>query len=355
MKNFKFIIQIVLLSFLIFHCSGETEETKELKRPQDEISQLDSTELHTNNNQTDLNDVSFHLAYKFKQGATFKYKLTTLSSTERDIQSDSVVIDRFEQKIERILNFTILSVEKDSIAEIECNISKVYVDVDLNNQKISYQSGVTSDPTELKKYIEHEGLVNNPFHIRITKYGEVLEIYKVEGISNRYLDLSGLKDSVSVEDKSIMEDEVKNSLLKPLIGQVLRELPIQQLRLKSTWENTVDPASIMIFKIHYTDHFMVDDIELAGEDRIARINSNAISLIEGEKEYTNNDIKYEFAEPLTEATGEFDFNIDKGLVHNSETRTILKLSYRMEIPSAEGTKIGKSNEFITNTNTLELL
>jgi hypothetical protein len=246
-------------------------------------------------------------------------------------------------------------VEEDNFAEIECTISKVYVDVDLNNNKVSYQSGVTTNPEELKKFVEHEGLVNNPFHIRITKHGEVLDISKVEAISDRYLELSGLKDSIRIEDKPAMEEEIKNNLLKPLIAQVLREFPKKELGAESKWDKAIEPASIMIFKIRYTDHFTVDKIEKIGEKRIASITGDATSIIEGDRAYTSNGVKYEFSDPLTEAKGNIYFDIDRGLVYKSTIKTDLKLSYRMEIPVADGIKIGKTNELITNTNIVELL
>jgi len=355
MKNFTFIMLMPALAFITINCSSETEENKKLNQPQDESYELDLTDLKIKMDNEILSDVSFNLAYKFEEGETFIYRLTTLSTTKRDIQSDSVIIDRFEQKIIRILNFEILSVENDSIAEIKCNISKVNVNVNLNNQKVVYKSGVTTDPVQLKKFIEHEGLVNNPFHFRITKFGEILDIFNVEEISDRYLELSGQKDSNRTEDKKMMEVEIKNSLLKPLVGQVLREFPKKELWIKSTWEKTIDPASIMVFKIHYTDHFTVNKLALVDDDRIALIKGKATSVIEGEKKHTNNGIKYEFNQPTSEANGEIYFNIDRGLVYKSSSITNLKLSYRMEIPTAEGTKIGKSNEFITNTNIIELL
>ena len=355
MKNFLFTILIAIIAAVFLNCSSETEENKKLDEAKVELNNTDSTDLQNNMNNEDLREVSFHLAYKFKKGESFNYRLTTLSSTERDIVSDSVIIDRFEQKITRIINFEILSINKDSIAEIRCNISKVSVDVNLNNQKTFYQSGMTTDPSQLKKFIEHEGLLNNPFQIRITKYGEILEVYKVGDITNRYLELSGLKDSIRAEDKPLMVSEIKNQLLKPLVAQVLREFPVQELQIESTWEKTMEPASIMVFKIHYTDHFTVNKLEIADNDKLAVIIGKATALIEGEKEHTNNGVKYEFSDPLTDSNGKIFFNIDKGLVQKSNTTTNLKLSYRMEVPSPEGIKMGKSSESITNTNTLELL
>jgi len=130
---------------------------------------------------------------------------------------------------------------------------------------------------------------------------------------------------------------------------------MQDLSVESTWEKTDDPATIMVFKIQYTDHFTVNKLDIVDDSRIAYIRGKATTTIEGEKEHTNNGIKYEFAEPLSEADGEIFFNIDRGLIKQSSSTTNLKLSYRMEIPSADGMTTGKANEFITNTNKLELL
>ena len=355
MKTLTMILFIITLSFLLLNCGSETEKTNELEQLNDSTSYGNPSDFLPNLNHEVLNDVRFYLAYNFKKGKNFQYRLTTISTTERDVETDSVIIDRFEQKITRVLNFKVLSVEDDNIANIECTVSKVYVDVNLNDQKVSYQSNVTSNPEKLKRFIEHEGLVNNPFHIRITKYGEILDISKVDIIAERFLELSGLKDSVRTEDKPVMESEIKNNLLKPLIGQVLREGPKKELGLESTWEKVIEPASIMIFKIHYTDHFEVDKIEKIGDKRIASIIGEASSLVEGDRAYTNNGVKYEFSDPLTEAISNIYYDIDRGLVYKSTVKTDLKLSYRMEISVADGTQIGKTNELITNTNIVELL
>ncbi len=111
----------------------------------------------------------------------------------------------------------------------------------------------------------------------------------------------------------------------------------------------------MIFKIHYIDHFTVNKIEKIGDSKIASITAEATSVVDGDRAYTSNGVRYEFSDPLTEAKGNIYFNIDRGLIYKSTTKTDLKLSYRMEIPVADGTKIGKTNELITNTNIVELL
>jgi hypothetical protein len=355
MTNFISIIILITLSFILLHCGSETNKTNELRQKQVEMSNANQPELVPQMNHELINNVRFHLAYNFEKGKEFKYRLTTLSTTERDVESDSVMIDRFEQKITRVIEFKILSIENDNIANMECTISKVYVDVDLNDQKVSYQSGVTKNPEKLQRFVEHEGMVDNPFHIRITKHGEILDISKVENISDRFLELSGLKDSIRIEDKAVMESEVKNNLLKPLVGQVLRDFPKKELGVESTWDKAIEPASIMIFKIHYTDHFTVDKIEKIGDKRIASISGDATSKVEGDRVYTNNGVNYNFSDPVTETKGDIYFDIDRGLVYKSTMRTKLKLSYRMEIPIEDGIKIGKTNEVISNTNIVELL
>ena len=355
MKKFTLIILTAALAFSILNCSNKDEENDKPNSPKADSSETDSHVLQVNKSDEDLNNVSFRLAYKLIEGESFKYKLTTLSTSDRSVQTDTVLSDKFEQRITRIMNFTVISVDKDSIAKLECIISNVNVEVDLNNQKISYESGVTTDSDQLKKFIEHEGIVNNPFHILITKYGKIIDIVKLEGISDRYLDLSGLKDSINTEDKERMKFEIKNNLIKPLIAQVLRELPMKELHVESTWEKSDDPATIMGFKIQYIDHFTVNKLEIVDNAKVALIKGKATTVIKGEKEHTNNGIKYEFAEPVSETNGEFYFNIDRGLIYKSSSVTNLKLSFRMEMPSADGTKMGKSNEYITNTNKLELL
>ena len=220
---------------------------------------------------------------------------------------------------------------------------------------MTYQSGKVLDSTKIKIFIEHEGLVNNPFHFRITKYGELLDVFRVDKLTDRYLTLSGMKDSVKTEEKETFKNEITNNLIKPLLSQIFREVPDEQIEIESTWDKVMDPAPVLVFNLKLTNHYKVSDLEMLNNDRIAIINGTVTTTVEGETKHTNKGVNYVFQKPVSSASGKVFFNIDKGMVQKSKTKTLLELSYTMEMPSPQGVMKGSSSEVVANDNILELL
>ena len=50
------------------------------------------------------------------------------------------------------------------------------------------------DTAKIKQFAEFYSLYNNPFSIRFNKNGEVLEVYKADKISNKFLEIKGAAD-----------------------------------------------------------------------------------------------------------------------------------------------------------------
>jgi len=355
MQKHILILLTIIFSLTIIKCSSDTENRKEKEKLDVAVKEFDSTDLQTTNIEVITENDNFSLAYNFIEGESFSYRLTTLSHTKKSMKTDTTMSNIFDQKIIRIIKFNTISVENDSIAEVKCTVTNISVEVDINGEKITYQSGSGLDSADVTRFIEHEGLVNNPFHFRITKYGELLDVFRVDNMTDRYLELSGIKDSVKIEEKAIFKNEIVNNLLKPLLGQIFRELPTQQLEVESTWDKVMDPAPVLVFQIQYTNHYKVSDLELLNNDRIAIINGIATTTVEGETKHTNQGVNYVFQKPVSKASGKIFFNLDKGLVQKSKTKTLLEISYTMEMPSPQGVMTGVSSEIMANDNILELL
>jgi hypothetical protein len=355
MQKHILILITIIFSLTIIQCSSETENKEEKEKLNRAVKEFDSTDLPTTNIEEITENDNFTLTYNFNEGESFIYRLTTLSHSKRSMKTDSMMSNIFDQKIIRIIKFNIIAVENDSVAEVKCNVTNISAEADVNGEKITYQSGSGLDSAEVQRFIEHEGLVDNPFHFRITKYGELLDVFEVDNVTDRYLELSGMKDSVKIEDKAIFKDEIVNNLLKPLLSQIFRELPAQQLEVESTWDKVMDPAPVLVFQLQYTNHYEVSDIEMLNNDRIAIINEIATTAVEGETRHTNKGVNYVFQSPVSEASGKIFFNLDKGMVQKSKTKTFLEISYTMEMPSPQGVMTGISTELMANDNILELL
>jgi len=355
MQKHGLILLTIIFSLTIIQCSSETENKKEKEKLNVAVKDFDSTDLPTTNIELVSENDNFSLAYNFREGESFSYRLTTLSHSKRIMKTDTTMSNIFDQKIIRIIKFNTISVENDSIAEVKCNITNISVEADVNDEKVTYLSGSVLDSTEVTRFIEHEGLVNNPFHIRITKYGELLDVFRVDNLTDRFLKLSGMKDSVKIEEKATFKNEIMNNLLKPLLSQIFREVPTKLLEIESTWDKVMDPAPVLVFNLQFTNHYKVSDLEMLNNDRIAIISGIVTTTVEGESKHTNKGVNYVFKKPVSTASGKVFFNLDKGMVQKSKTKTLLELSYTIEMSSPQGVMKGTSSEIMANDNILELL
>jgi len=144
-------------------------------------------------------------------------------------------------------------------------------------------------------------------------------------------------------------------LLKPLLGQIFRELPTQQLEVKSTWDKVMDPTPVFVFQVQYTNHYKVSDLEMLNNDRIAIINGTTTATAEGDAKRTNKGINYVFQKPVSKVSGKIFFNLDKGMVQKSKTKTLLEITYTIEMPSPQGVVKGAATETMATDNILELI
>ena len=355
MKNYLLILLTFAIAISFMQCSSDSDKKDKKEKTELAVNEFDSTDLPTSSIDGTESEEQFYLAYKFIEGNTFSYRLTTLSNNKRDIVADTTINNRFEQKIIQIVNFKTVSVEKDSTAELECTITNIQIDGTVNGQKISFKSGEENDEKAIFKFPEYDAMTNNPFHFRITKHGKVLNVFNTDRIINRFLELKNYTDSISTEERIKMQNDLKNNLLRPTLAQILREFPTGEVGIEFDWEEARKPASVMVFKLFYTNHFKVENLEMLDDDRIAIINGSVTTTVEGESKKTENGVNYEYQKPVSTANGKIFFNVDKGLIHKSKTQTSLKLSYRMEMPTPQGIMKGSTNETILNSNILELL
>lgn len=350
----KYLLTLILLStFLFFSCQQKKVE-EEQKSTQEVTSTFDSSALPTTNIGMDSTK-SFFLKYKFKPGESFKYRMTVISRNEQSMQTDSNMTAAMDQRLIYLMNFQTISLDEDSIAELVCTFTSINLSANVNGQVITYQSGSKMDSSEQAKFAEYEAIINNPFNIRVGKHGDLVEIYKTDKIMNRFLTLRGLQDSLKAQDKVMFKEDISNRSIKPLLVQILREVPEHQLAKDSTWSYKRESLPVLVFKIDYTNVYKINKLEKLGDDRIAIVDGIVQTKVTGNPTYTERGINYKFDNPSTSASGKIYFNLDKGLIQKSRTETRMETSYKMEMPTPQGTKKGSARELTSTINVLELL
>ena len=351
MKN---ILSIVLLSVVIFVSCQKEKTNEDQKAPEEVASTFDSTALATTL-VDDNEDQSFLFRYKFTPGESFKYRLTTISEREQSITTDSTISDNLSQTIIFIINFKTLSLDADSVAELECTFSSVNLKANANGIAVNYQSGAKMDSTERQKFPEYESLLNNTFSMRVGKQGEIIDIYKIDKIMNKFLSMRGLLDSLTAQDKVMAQQDLTNRSIKPLLAQIFREVPEQRMAKDSTWSYKRESLPIMVFQVDYENLYKVESLEMLGDEKLAVISGVVKTNVSGKQTHSERGISYKFNKPITTAGGKIYFNLNKGLIHKSRSQTNLQNSYTMEMPTPEGVQKASAKEVSSNINVIELL
>ncbi|NWF49584.1 MAG: hypothetical protein HXY49_03485 [Ignavibacteriaceae bacterium] len=345
----KKLFAALLLAFVLVSCGDKKDEQK----PDKSQFEYDSTAIKT----TTASDVNqpFLFRYNFEKGKTYKYRLTTISETSQDIKADTNIINKFTQTIVYLIDITPTEIDKDSVFELSVNFRHVKLDAKVNNENVNYLSGNLKDSTDELKFAEYESLVNNPFNIRLTNNGELLEVYKSDKISNKFLELRKMADSLNADDKIRFKNEITEGLLKPLMMQIFRKWPNGKVAKDSTWNQAQPPTQLLVFRMDYNSIYKINNIEMMKDERLAVIDGTMDSKVTGDTKLNDRGIKYEFNKPVAIAGGRIYYNLDKGLIQKSKTSTTLEMFYKMEIPAPNGVQKGSKKEVVKNTNIVEFL
>lgn len=348
------LLTIILVSIFIFS-SCQQEKSEDESKPSAEVtSTFDSTSLKTTAVETD-EDHSFVFRYKFSPEESFKYRLTTITNTEQTIVADSSMSEGMNQKLIFVLKFKTLSIDQDSIAELECNFSSINLNAKARGQEFNYQSGSQMDSSERVQFAEYEALVNNPFNLRVSKLGAIIDIYKADRIMNKFLSLRNLSDSLDAQQKIMAAQDLTNRSIKPLLTQIFREMPEHKMAKDSTWSWKRDSMPIMVFNVEFENKYRVENLEMLGDDELAVITGSVKTIVTGEPNHTEKGVKYNFDKPISTANGKIYFNIIKGLIQKSKSETRMQNAYKMEMTTPEGVKKASAKEVNTNINVVELL
>jgi hypothetical protein len=262
---------------------------------------------------------------------------------------------KVEQTLIYILDLKTVSVDEDSIAEIECTVRSVNMEASGMGNEVSYQSGSGIDSSELAKFAEHESFINTPFSLRVDKNGRLIEIYKIDKIMNRFLNLRGLKDSIRTEDLPMLKQDLSERVIKPFISQIIREVPNHKMAIDSTWNYKRQSFPVMTFNIEITNVYKIGKLELFEGQKVAVIDGTIKSKVSGEKTYSEGGVNYQFETPISSASGKIYFNLQRGLIQKSRTETRMENAFTVEMPTPQGMQKGNTREVTTNVNVLELI
>ena len=345
----KRVVGFLIFSILILGCSK-----KDKPIPVTAASfAFDSTDIQTspvsNPNQ------NFFIRYNFEKGKDYNYRLTSISDDNQTIKADTTILQHVTQTVTYLMNLSLSNVDKDSVMEIACDITNIKLDANANGKQITYQSGLTKDSAERSQFAEYEALIQNPFSVRITKYGEILEVFRADKIVTKYLQLKSAPDSVTSEEKDALRKSIIEGALKPLLVQIFRQVPQNQVAKDSSWSYSQPPSQFLIYQLQNTNDYKILSLDKYNNDKVAIINAGLKSVLTGNDAITNRGVNYKFKKPETSATGKIFFNLNKGCIQKSKTNTLINIFYTMEMKGPKGDEKGSKTEAIKSANIVELV
>ena len=343
---------LILLSFplILVSCKKEDDKPVDIK---DKYA-TDTTEIKTV--QLENQNEQFYIKYAFDKGNEYEYRLTNIAENTQTVDAnDTLLSQKVKQTLTYLIKLKVLDIDIDSIYEIGFNIASVKLDANANGEKFHFESSKSKDSMDRVRYSEYVAVLNNQFNVRVSKTGEVVEIYKADRIINEFLKLKGAIDSVTASEKDYLKKDMIERALKPIVVQVFRQLPDEIMAKDSLWSNPQEPTKLMVFQVQNTSTYKVKSLELFNNDKIAVIDAGLKTDISGDNKVTDRGATYVFKKPVTFAEGKIYFNLTKGCVQKSKTNSKIQISYSMEVPTPKGLEKGVKTETVDNTNILELL
>jgi hypothetical protein len=352
-KMLKNLFVLVVLSTLIIGCGEKSSQPEKVLSDKEKYS-FDSTDLKTEG--IDNSGKPFAMEYKLKKGESLTYRLTTISKNSQSFTiKDSTVTQGVDQNIIYLFDIAVKEVDEEGNIEAEVKINSLKLDANANMESYSFEAGKDNDTAKIKQFAEFYSLYNNPFSVRFNKKGEVLEIFKADRISNKYLELKGAADSLSVEEKNMVKQDLINGVLKPFVNQVIRKVPEKEVYKDSTWFIKQPPIPFMVYQINTTNTYKIGTVEKLDDNRIAVVDAGIQFSYTGQSTVTQGGVTYSFQKPNSTAEGKFYFDVDKGYQIKSRTKTRMDIVYTMEANTPEGKQKVKRMESITSTNILEIV
>jgi len=348
----KYFLVLIAFCLMLISC-GENKKESNNQISEKEKYTFDSTDLKTDG--LDDSGKPFFMKYKFTKGDKVVYRLTTIANNTQTITMDSSMSTDVNQKLIYLIDFMVKDVDEDGSTEAEIKISSLKLEASANGQNFNFEAGKDIDSAKIHQFAEYQALYNNPFSVRFNTKGDILEVYKADKISNKFLELKGASDTISINDRNTIRQEIINGILTPLLTQIVRKLSEEEVYTDSSWQIQQAPIPLMVYQINYTNTYRLNKVDKLDGNRVAVIDAGIVFNYTGQSKVNQGNVSYTFQKPISNAEGKIYFDVDKGIQIKSRTKTRLEISYTIEANTEQGKQKGMRRDVISNTNILELL
>jgi len=333
---------VILLFFILLFisCSDDKKETEQ---------QLNKTETPIITPQ-----YKAQLKYIFKKGQLYKYKIQTISESNQVVEADSILTSTANQTVNYLVNLKIVEVDDFNNAVINMKISSIIVDATINGQHLKYDSKFIYSSRERVMYAEYESVKNKSFKMKVSEYGEIVEIYKFNDIVDEMLIIQN-KSNINSEERDAIVSTLTDTALKPLCEQIIRVVPSEKVGINYSWSKSYF-TNFAMFEIENIASYKILEFFKDDTDSLVKIGATLSINWTGQNEVTDKGVKYFFHDPIISGSSIIIFNKDKGFVQKSESSTMTRLDVDIESYDANGNLVkAKRRDFTSNKNIIELL
>ncbi len=339
---YKLFVSIVIL-ILLSACGNETDRKE------------NSTDKEIKETVILDNSPGRELSYKFFEGRILRYNLKTDLISTQSIEADSSFYTGVKQNAEYVFELKVNRVDENEIAYITIRNNSIKVEGDFNGEKMSYDSRMFYSSRERKLFSDYEALKSKSYNVKVTKFGEVLDISDVGSILNELLEIQEMKNKISKDEKKSLEDQLIMSGIAPLTEQLFRKTTRELLTVGGSWDQKY-PSSFAGFEIDNVARYIIRDFKNVGNDIIAEIDGSLSISARGQNDFFEEGIKYHIKNPEVSGYGKINYNITKGCLQDSESLVKMYVEISMEAVD-ENQRLVKAvkKESIENKSRLKLI
>ena len=351
------IIRVVMVLFLFALILGCSKKDNKNLPDNKQTQNLTNPDAYNGLEKINVGSDKITLQYQFKKGEKFSYKLTTFTSMDQSVQTDSLVKQKSNQTLVYTFDIAVLDIDKNNIADLGITISSVTIDANLNGKRYQYDSKANNSKEDKMKFFEYETITNSQYHAKVDQKGEVMDVYDILKMVDKLIAAQPpqSKKPVTGEQKAMIAKNIIDSAIKPVTQLLFKEVPGKIIAKDSSWVKRY-PGTMAVFQLDNNAKYTLNDFVKLNNFKAAKVGLNLVVKCSGQKQGTENGVSYNFDDPKITGDGIVFYNLENGRVLKSETTT--KVEMNVQITSKDTSqKLKKSNrkDISVNRNVIELL
>jgi hypothetical protein len=283
------------------------------------------------------------LKYKVKKGDIFRYKMVAKTSNMEQSPSTENKEVTQNNEINYFYSKEVTEVDDGGVINFKVNFDSITISSKMDEQSIQYNSNVNDSIKQNPAFLQYNAVVNNPFYIRVSQFGEINDVYGLEKVYESLF--KSLGDTLKEADKQSIKEQFGEESIKEILQQEYQIAPKTPIAVDSAWTKSYT-TTLLFFEVVNNAKYTIKGIENKDGQSIAKIEA-MLNVEFKNKEVTEKGMKVAITNSETGGSGNISVNLNRGCVSSKETTTNLKLVLKL---SAQGQSANSTQGVVTNLN-----